>query len=69
MFEVRPYTYDLFWTGTQSEVYSMTRESDGWHVFYAERGIRSGERVYASEADACDDLLIRVATDPLTRSV
>jgi hypothetical protein len=67
-FEIRPYAYDLYWRGTESEVYAIAHEQDGWHVFYAERGIRTGERVHAAEADACDDLLMRIGKDPLTRS-
>lgn len=67
-FEVRPDSYDLFWRGAEDEVYSIAHEADGWHVFYYERGLRRTERTHPSEAAACDDLLQRIAIDPLTRS-
>ena len=38
-----------------------------WHVHYAERGQRSGERMFASESDACTFMAQRLLADPSTR--
>jgi hypothetical protein len=49
------------------EQYSLQQTSDGWTVYYAERGLRREERVYDNEGDACRDLLDRVLRDSTTR--
>lgn len=57
-------SYDLYWRGETVddwEVGAMTHEPDGWHVFYAERGERTSERVHATESDACEDFLFWTA--------
>jgi hypothetical protein len=59
------HAYRLF--SEADEAYSLTAESDGWHVFYAERGIRTNEVTYPSEDLALEDLFARLAKDPLTR--
>lgn len=66
-FEVRPDAYDL--NGDADEAYCLAYGPDGWHVFYSERGLRTGDRVLDTEAAACDLLLEMVARDPLTRSL
>ena len=38
-----------------------------WAVYYAERGLRSGERLFVTEHDACSYLLDVVLKDPTTR--
>ena len=38
-----------------------------WHVYYAERGLRSGERAFESEDDACQFMARRLLADPSTR--
>jgi hypothetical protein len=48
----------------RDECYCMVRESVLWHVFYSERGLRTGEEVFVTEEEACAhmlDLLIRDA--------
>ena len=65
-FEVRPDAYDL--QGDADEAYCIAKEADGWHVFYSERGLRSGDRLFRTEGDACDVLLELIARDPLTRA-
>jgi hypothetical protein len=67
-FDVRPNSYELFSQGNEDEVYAIANENDGWKVFYCERGTRTAERTFLSEAEACDDLPFRIATDKLTRS-
>lgn len=49
---------------TPDECYCLLREASVWHVFYSERGLRTGEKVFVSESEACQyllDLLIRDA--------
>ena len=38
-----------------------------WRVFYAERRLRSGEREFESEDDACQFMAQRLLADPSTR--
>jgi hypothetical protein len=66
-FGVRPNAYDLI-SGRRDEAYTMIDESDGWHVFYSERGGRNEERTFPSEEEAALDLLERIARDPTTRA-
>ena len=40
---------------------------DAWAVYYAERGLRSGERTFESEDEACHFMLDRLLRDPSTR--
>ena len=46
----------------------ITHEKDGWRAFYSERGLRTSERVFPTEDRACDEILLRIARDPLTRA-
>jgi hypothetical protein len=65
-FGVDPATFDLV-HGTADEAYCLIRESDGWHVFYSERGQRTTEYVFDSECSASDAFIQLIASDPLTR--
>ena len=47
----------------RNETYCLVEESDGWHVFYSERGNRNSERVFVSEAVARDELVRLVTND------
>jgi hypothetical protein len=40
---------------------------DTWVVYYAERGLRSGEQMFLTESEACEFLLDRLLRDPSTR--
>ena len=40
---------------------------DGWRVYYSERGLRTGERVFPTEEEACDHLFGLLIGDPTTR--
>jgi hypothetical protein len=42
------------------EAYVMMYESRRWTTFYSERGLRTGECHFGSEADALDDLFRRI---------
>lgn len=39
-----------------------------WHVYYAERGLRTGERQFETEDDACQFMAQRLLADPSTRA-
>lgn len=58
------YSLDESWC---SECYRLEQVGSAWAVYYAERGLRSGERRFESEDDACDYLLNRLLSDPSTR--
>ena len=53
------------------EVYRIQAKRDPtgimWSVYYAERGLRSGEVVFRSEAEACALIYEQVMSDPNTR--
>ncbi len=38
-----------------------------WHVYYAERGLRTGEREFETEDEACQFMARRLLADPSTR--
>ncbi len=60
---LRQGAFDLGWDGRTWEVHALRQDPDGWHVFYAERGLRSGEAVFADESEACLELLRRLSRD------
>ncbi len=64
--DVDPRAFDLD-AGRADEAYVLEPQAVGWAVYYAERGRRNGERLFASEHDACAHLLDRVLRDPTTR--
>jgi hypothetical protein len=48
----------------RDECYCLVHELTLWHVFYSERGLRTGEEGFITEEEACAhmlDLLIRDA--------
>jgi hypothetical protein len=40
---------------------------DGWEIYYAERGGKTGQLVFRSESEACGEFLRRILQDPTTR--
>jgi len=62
---VRRSAYSLD-SGVANEAFCMERSRGGWSVYFFERGNRNAERWFLAEADACRDLLRRVAGDPTT---
>jgi len=59
-------TYDL--TGTAcEECLRLERTADGWIVYYAERGLRTGERYFRTESEACEYVASELLRDPTTR--
>jgi hypothetical protein len=49
------------------EALVMEGQGTAWVVYYAERGLRSGERSFESEDEACRFMLDRLLRDPTTR--
>lgn len=54
--------------GEADERYCLTHNNPWWSVFYAERGSRSYERGFESEAEACAELLTRLTADLTSRA-
>jgi hypothetical protein len=55
--------------GLPDERYCLDHPShETWTVYYSERGGRTGERRFESEAEACQCLLDLIMRDPTTRS-
>jgi hypothetical protein len=51
----------------KEEAYCLAETPEGWVVFYHERGLRRGERVFPSEDQACAYMLDLLLADPTTR--
>jgi len=51
----------------RDESMCLETTAGGWAVFYAERGLRSGERWFDTEDEACDFLAERLLADPSNR--
>jgi hypothetical protein len=49
------------------EALVLERAPNAWVVYYAERGLRSGERTFVTESEACEFLLDELLRDPSTR--
>ena len=64
---VREDSYDLSGTGNVDEAYVLIEEINGWHVFYSERGLRTGEMNFKSEERACEELEHRLTSDPTSQ--
>jgi hypothetical protein len=58
--------YDLDGDGAD-EPYVLERSGGGFAVFYSERGLRTGERRFGTEAEACRHLLDLLLRDRTTR--
>ena len=53
--------------GHPSERYVFATEEDGWSVYYSERGLETGKRIFQSEAEACRHLYSILLNDQPTR--
>lgn len=47
--------------GGAGEAYILDREGREWVVYYSERGLRTEERRFQSEDEACADILDRLS--------
>jgi len=62
----RAYSYSL--DGPSDEAYCLDGGANSWSVYYYERGIESGKKVFSNECDACQYLLGVLKNDPTTQS-
>jgi len=53
--------------GPRDERYCLEDQRSTWAVYYSERGLRTGERHFGSEHEACTYLLTLIDGDPTTR--
>lgn len=53
--------------GTPDDTYVVEQTAGNWAVYYCERGLRIGERIFASEDEACRHLLDLLLRDRTTR--
>jgi len=56
---VRPSIYAIDTVSVNDAVILYREAPDRWSVFYIERGIRSDEKFYSSEDEACRDIVER----------
>lgn len=49
------------------EALCLREENGRWCVYYAERGLQSGKKVFSNEAEACAFFLAEMRSDPTTR--
>lgn len=63
---IRDDAYDLN-GGHMPEMYTLSERDGKWVVYYSERGLESGKREFATESEACQNLLSRIRNDPTTR--
>jgi len=47
----------------RDEAYCICRSSDGWHVYYSERGMKSGRKNLNDESTACEYFLTLIVGD------
>lgn len=64
---VRSDAYDFIGGVRANETYVLREREGLWEVYYAERGLQSGLRCFASEEQACNHVLKRIERDPTTR--
>ena len=64
----RESAYSLHAAFVQPDEALCLRNEDGaWQVFYSERGLKTGQRDFPSEADACMYFLNQMRADPTTK--
>ena len=59
--------YDLE-GGLLSERYTLANEANTWSVYYSERGLQAGKKLFASESEACEYFLNELRSDSTTKS-
>lgn len=62
---VRPAAYSLD-GGLPGERLCLEERADGWAVYYSERGLRTGETLYPTEAEACEAFYAQIMRSPTT---
>ncbi len=57
---VTPNAYSLQ-GGLRSETCTLARAGDVWEVYYSERGLKTGLKLFTTESDACEYFLTWVS--------
>ena len=60
--KVRKNTYSLLKVH-KDERYCISKESNHWSVYYSEKGQRTGEQIFKTEALACEYFLNQIKKD------
>lgn len=64
---VRATAYSFNPDRLSDDVHCLAITPGGWSVWFAERGKRNDEVFFETEDEACDELLLRLISDPTTR--
>jgi hypothetical protein len=62
----RPDMYSLT-GGLPNEAHCIEDRGYVWAVYYSERGLRSEERIFPNESEACEFFLRRIRSDPTAK--
>jgi len=65
---VRPDAYS-FAGGLPNESYCIAPCSDGWEVYYSERGGKTGRQIFRDESSACEYFLAQLLADHTARDL
>ena len=66
-FHIRKDCYSLSGNPEDETLVLEPSTGNGWRIYYSERGLRTGEKVYTTESEACESFLEIVLRDPLMR--
>jgi hypothetical protein len=59
--------YSLFGADYDERLVLDQKPFGKWAVYYCERGLRTGEKIFKSEDDACSFILTTLLNDPLAK--
>ena len=62
----RPSSYSLG-DEIKDEALCLRHDERGWSVFYSERGLQTGKKVFGDESSACIFFIEKIRADPTTR--
>jgi len=66
--DIRPDAFDLDGKDCD-ECLRLERRQNRWVVYYAERGLRTGERFFPTEDEACRYMAVTLTDDPGAKRV
>jgi hypothetical protein len=65
--EIRPDCYSLDGSVINEALILEPSNGNGWRIYYSERGLRSGEKVFFTEEEACVVFLEMLLRDPMVK--
>lgn len=65
--EIRSDSYSLDGSVRNEALILEPSTGNGWRVYYSERGLRTGERAFPTEEEACECFLEMLQRDPTVR--